>query len=234
MSGRPRDDIVNNTHVVNDCTIGADCVIGADCSINGDLTLIGGSSLTGDCVMNGNVSVAGELLLSFSGEATPETGQSLVYQAEGVWRPETITGGGGGGSSGYASGIANGNTTSALGTNCLVFVTTNSGGTISYSGGLFTINNSASLTPATVLVNVGYSNWDSEVDSGNYMIQAAINGGGRTAYGNTIYGVMWSGTGGGGASTGIVVVPASGTAQILVALSGSIHDGGLSISLVHL
>lgn len=119
--------------------------------------------------------------------------------------------------------------TTALSTTVLTFVPQVTGGNISYNAGIFTINNT-NPQQGVYLVNLGYSTFESEFDDGSFNLELSINAGGLTSYGNSI--LATNPNFGGGASTAIFTVPASGIGQLIVATTGQFFQNEISISIV--
>ncbi len=100
---------------------------------------------------------------------------------------------------------------------------------IVYNSGVFTLNN-IFPNPAVYLVNVSYSCYGTEFDSGYFVVEANINSSGNVAYGNSVNAI--NGNNGGGSTTCIIVVPALGTCSMIVNVSGGFNSDQISITIV--
>lgn len=162
--------------------------------------------------------------------ATGAAGPTGAAGATGLTGPTGPTGGAGPSFGNYVAALNDGSTTSTLSTVALTFTATENAGNISYNNGIFTIDNSASSNTAVYLINVGYSS--TGLDTGSFHIEASINSSGLDPYGNTVFApidIM-----GGGAITALIIVPASGIAQVILATNGAFSAEEISLTIVQI
>jgi len=130
------------------------------------------------------------------------------------------------------SALNNMGTTTALSSSAITFNIANIAGSITYNNGIFNLDNTASSASAIFLVTLCYSSWGSELDSGNFTIEVSINSGPLNQYGNTIN--ASNGFVSGGASTTIVIVPATQIGQLIIAANGNYYDNEISLTIVQI